>query len=70
MAQMGMVMHAPKAKNDRFIDLDPKSLVPRKIWAVSKDMGPGYGGLRCPLTAWGLGVHVRGVHVTHTPAQP
>ena len=57
MAQMGMVMHAPKAKNDRIIDLflvlDPKT-VPRKIWAVSKDMGPGYGGLRCPLTSWGL----------------
>ena len=61
MAQMGMVVHAPKAKNDRIIDLflvlDPKT-VPRRIWAVSKDMGPGYGGLRCPLTAWGLGVHV------------
>ena len=42
MAQKGMVVHAPKAKNDRIIDLflvlDPKT-VPRKIWVVSKDMG-------------------------------
>ena len=41
MAQMGMVMHAPKAKNDRIIDLflvlDPKPYTGRygpypKIW--------------------------------------
>ena len=77
---MGMVVHAPKTKNDRIIDiflvLDPKT-VSRRIWAVSKDMVPGYAGRRCPLTAWGLGLHVpwygtysaraRGARDPHTP---
>ena len=48
MAQMGMVVHAPKAKNDRIIDLflvlDPKSYPGRygpypKIW--DQDMAVG-----------------------------
>ena len=77
-AQMGMVVHAPKAKNDRIIDLflvlDPNRTqadmgrIQRygtRIWQseMSIDhLGPG-GACMVPI------VHVRGVHATHTPAQ-
>ena len=75
---MGMVVHAPKAKNDRIIDLflvlDPNRTqadmgrIQRygtRIWQseMSIDhLGPG-GACMVPI------VHVRGVHATHTPAQ-
>ena len=77
-AQMGMVVHAPKAKNDRIIDLflvlDPNRTqadmgrIQRygtRIWRSEMPidrLGPG-GACMVPI------VHVRGVHATHTPAQ-
>ena len=76
-AQMGMVVHAPKAKNDRIIDLF-WFLTPNRIQA---DMGriQRYGTRiwrsEMPIDRLGPGVacmvriaHVRGVHATHTPA--
>ena len=78
MTQMGMVVHAPKAKNDRIIDLF-WFLTPNRIQA---DMGriQRYGTRiwrsEMPIDRLGPGgacmvriVHVRGVHATHTPAQ-
>ena len=77
-AQMGMVVHAPKAKNDRIIDLF-WFLTPNRIQADMgriQRYGTGIWRSEMPIDRLGPGiacmvriVHVRGVHATHTPAQ-